>query len=86
MKNYNTLYRRGLAFTLKWSENSSPFVKVKAHDYFFGYDDSLVKIAGKIARFLHKEMPFDKFGILAKVFFFNNDFLKTKNMSYDLSV
>ncbi|XP_018902328.2 scavenger receptor class B member 1 isoform X1 [Bemisia tabaci] len=73
VKNYNTLYRRGLAFTLKWSENSSPFVKVKAHDYFFGYDDSLVKIAGKIARFLHKEMPFDKFGILAKKSGLNKD-------------
>ncbi|KAK9506184.1 hypothetical protein O3M35_008165 [Rhynocoris fuscipes] len=48
---------------IKYSET---MIKVRAHDFFFGYDDKLVKVFTEAAKFLQQPLPFEKFGILAQ--------------------
>lgn len=48
--------------------NSKSFVNVTVHDYLFGYDDLLVKLANTA---LPTWINFEKFGILDRVSFDN---------------
>ncbi|RZF44776.1 hypothetical protein LSTR_LSTR000728 [Laodelphax striatellus] len=45
--------------------NSDIILKVKVQDFLFGYDDNLLRFATGSAKMLQKELPYDKFGILA---------------------
>jgi hypothetical protein len=42
-------------------------ITVRAHEYFFGYDDKLVGLMTGVAKFFDQEIPFDKFGLLSQV-------------------
>jgi hypothetical protein len=43
------------------------FVRITAHDFFWGYDDTLFDMARTYSS-LTQELPYKKFGILVKVF------------------
>ena len=58
-----------LAFlTLTKYLGSQPFLNLTVHDYLWGYDDPLVKMANKI---VSTKIPFSKFGLLDRVNFTN---------------
>uniref|UniRef100_A0A1B6F5N2 Scavenger receptor class B member 1 n=1 Tax=Cuerna arida TaxID=1464854 RepID=A0A1B6F5N2_9HEMI len=44
---------------------SSTMLNVQAHEFLFGYDDKFISLIRGAVKFLNKEMPFEKFGILA---------------------
>ncbi|XP_022184723.1 lysosome membrane protein 2 [Nilaparvata lugens] len=45
--------------------NSEVILKVKVEDFLFGYDDNLLRFATGSAKLLQKNIPYEKFGILA---------------------
>jgi hypothetical protein len=42
-------------------------IKVPAHEFLFGYDDKFISTVKGFSRFINKDLPFEKFGILAMV-------------------
>jgi hypothetical protein len=55
------------AFLLLYSALDSPqFARVTAHDFFWGYEDPLYKLARKITT-LSQHTPHDRFGIFVQV-------------------
>lgn len=56
--------KRTLIYTLL--ANLEPFSKVKVQDALFGYDNPIITIGNALARITKKDVPFEKFGILAK--------------------
>ncbi|KAK6633875.1 hypothetical protein RUM44_004482 [Polyplax serrata] len=55
-----------LAFmTLSKYLGSEPFLNLTVHDYLWGYDDPLVKMANKI---VSTKIPFSKFGLLDRMY------------------
>ncbi|XP_073977395.1 platelet glycoprotein 4-like isoform X2 [Rhodnius prolixus] len=66
-RNLNTWSQLTLSITLKSVlKYSHAMIKVKAHEFFFGYDDKLVKVFTNLAKILQQPLPFEKFGILAQ--------------------
>lgn len=49
---------------------ATPMITVSAHEFLFGYNDSFMSFVKGISKFAHKDLPFDKFGILAMVRFY----------------
>lgn len=64
-KDANYLQRTGFNLLLS-SLDSKPFLKLPAQRFIWGYDDNFFSLAKGVMS-LVKEMPYDKFGILAHV-------------------
>lgn len=44
--------------------NAEPFSKVKAEEFFFGHDNTIMSIGNAIAKIVNRPVPYDKFGVL----------------------
>ncbi|XP_054258358.1 platelet glycoprotein 4-like isoform X4 [Macrosteles quadrilineatus] len=64
--------------------NMTPMIKVPAHEFLFGYNDKFMSFMKGLSRFLHQEIPFEKFGMLAMRAAVTNDRLTITTGSNDL--
>lgn len=65
-KDENFLLRTGMSSLLN-QVSDFPFVTVSVYDFCFGYQDSVIKTLGTLAKLANKPVPFEKFGLLLKV-------------------
>lgn len=84
-KNINIFMRTSISLTLrKGFKYSSTMVTVKAHEFFFGYDDKMIEGITKVSNLLLQKIPFEKFGILAQRAAITDDTITVKTGTADL--
>ncbi|XP_075217557.1 lysosome membrane protein 2-like isoform X2 [Lycorma delicatula] len=79
----NILKKTLLYLSLKGTD-SKVILRVRAHDFFFGYEDNFLKLVSSIAKLLNNELPFEKFGVLAFRAAVTDDTLTVKTGENDL--
>lgn len=47
--------------------SDTPFVSVSVKDFCFGYQNGVINALGTLSKLANKQVPFEKFGLLAKV-------------------